>query len=724
MKRVLSILAPALLAASAAAQVTPLFEIEIRSADTAVIFTSGGSFELGADALNATATATVRVRYRGTQQADLASPFLSGAQDFSLQTSGDFPRRLSPGEILTFTIQYRARASARQLSLLSIPFQETASGVPGPAGSLSLGLSGTAPEIAVAYFLAADGNAVPLGAGQTIVFPDTLLGASSQATLLLVNRGSRAGVVSSAAVSGAAFRPQGLPLFPQTIDPGRELRFGLVFNPQAPGVASGSLTLGLLGGGFQAQLEGAGVRSSFLYEVLSGGDASPIEPNQSFTVPDTDLGTSSSRTFRVRNTGSATGVITLISVSGSQFSLTDLPATPLSLAPGASTTFTVNFNPTSVGTASGRLRVGDATFDVSAAGLGSRLTYTYSSGSNVSTTLTQGGPVVFPPVPLGGVSALSFTVRNNGNRPANVQSIALNNPLGRFRLSGVPPLPAQLEPAAAFTFELRYLPASLNVSTDTLLVDTVAFTLSGSATPPPSLPAQQISGPSGDVAPLQQPEITLALSSPYPLTLTGTMTLSVVPSGFNADPAVQFSTGGRAVSFTIPANATQAIFNGVSPAVRIQTGSVAGVIRIDTAFRVGDGVDVTPQNPARLEMNVVAAAPQLLSARIELTGTQSFNVVLTGLATTREIDAIEVQVTPSSSLQLDNVTFALPVSDVFANYYRSSEAQSFGSLFSATIPFTLQNPPAGALSDLIPSLQVRLRNRNGTSNSITAQTPR
>ena len=84
------------------------------------------------------------------------------------------------------------------------------------------------------------------------------------------------------------------------------------------------------------------------------------------------------------------------------------------------------------------------------------------------------------------------------------------------------------------------------------------------------------------------------LANPYPADITGTLNLDFTPAVPNGDdPAVQFSTGGRSVSFIFPANVNQTFAEFSDPNVAVQTGTVAGLITLTLQFVV-DGVDVTP----------------------------------------------------------------------------------------------------------------------------------
>ena len=67
-----------------------------------------------------------------------------------------------------------------------------------------------------------------------------------------------------------------------------------------------------------------------------------------------------------------------------------------------------------------------------------------------------------------------------------------------------------------------------------------------------------ITGLPQTLPPGTQTNITIQLAQPFPVTVTGTLTLVFEPNAVNNadDPAVQFSSGGRTVTFTIPAGQT------------------------------------------------------------------------------------------------------------------------------------------------------------------------
>jgi large repetitive protein len=211
--------------------------------------------------------------------------------------------------------------------------------------------------------------------------------------------------------------------------------------------------------------------------------------------------------------------------------------------------------------------------------------------------------------------------------------------------------------------------------------------------------------------PGQQSNIALAIGSPYPVEVTGTLALTFAPNAANNsdDPAIQFSTGGRTVEFTIPAGQTQAVFR--VPNLGIQTGTTAGTITLATSLQAAG----TPVNcNCQLSQTIVIprTAPTLSAVRATRTGT-GFNIVVTGFSTTREVTQGTFRFAGTTNLQTTELTVAL--TSTFNTYFQSTAASQFGGQFTLTIPFTIQGDTA-----TVNSVTVVLTNAVGSSQPVTA----
>jgi hypothetical protein len=229
----------------------------------------------------------------------------------------------------------------------------------------------------------------------------------------------------------------------------------------------------------------------------------------------------------------------------------------------------------------------------------------------------------------------------------------------------------------------------------------------------PTFPALAISGVPTTLVSLQQPGVDLTLSAPYPVAVTGRLNLVFVPAnGMPDDPAVQFSSGGRSVAFTISANATHATFAGT---LAVQSGSVAGTIQFTAESLAAGTVPLTAPGAPVLTAQVASAAPVLRTVTLAR-GTDGFSVQIGGLSNTRELASATVRFVPSagSSVQASQVTIAL--TDAAGAWFTSAASNPYGGQFTLTLPFSISG---GTVS--LDSVAVVLTNQVGASQEASAQ---
>jgi hypothetical protein len=243
--------------------------------------------------------------------------------------------------------------------------------------------------------------------------------------------------------------------------------------------------------------------------------------------------------------------------------------------------------------------------------------------------------------------------------------------------------------------------------------------LIGSGTQPPALPSYTITGLSATLAPMSQPSVGLTLASPYPVALTGTLTLSVSGS-LPPDPAVQFASGGLTVPFTIPANTTHALFANQSQQVFLQTGTVASTITITPAFATqAGGIALTPASPQTSQGTVPLSAPTIIEAQASNQSSNQFALTITGYTTTRSLSSLTLQFTAAAGFNIPTTQVSADLTQASAVWFGSATSQSFGGQFSLTVPVTLQSTSSLAnLLAAISGLSVTVTNAAGMSNSL------
>jgi hypothetical protein len=231
----------------------------------------------------------------------------------------------------------------------------------------------------------------------------------------------------------------------------------------------------------------------------------------------------------------------------------------------------------------------------------------------------------------------------------------------------------------------------------------------------PAIPPLSIAGLPANLQPLQQPLVSISLANPFPVPITGTVSLSFVPSGPNAmdDPSVQFSTGGRSATFTIAANASQATF-GV-PQFALQSGSVAGAITLSIGLLQADGAPVDlPSGSSQTITATVAAGPPVARTLSVVHTQNGVQLQIVGLSNTRELKQAAVTFQAAAGSSLTNSQVIVPLADVANGWFQTADSASFGGQFTLTLPFTFQ----GDVS--LSSISVVLSNASGDSLSVSA----
>lgn len=236
-------------------------------------------------------------------------------------------------------------------------------------------------------------------------------------------------------------------------------------------------------------------------------------------------------------------------------------------------------------------------------------------------------------------------------------------------------------------------------------VSTTAVDLFRLAVNFPNLPGLVLTGLPATSDPASQPRLQLALAAPIPLEITGQLNLTFVPESGGADPAIQFSSGGRSVPFTIPANTTSAVFAGSG--LGLQTGTVAGVINLSAQLR-GAGVDLTPSPAPAYSTKIDRGAPVISRVSVTRSAT-GLSVQVTGYSTAREVNQAVFQFSAAGrTLQAPSVTIG--VDTLFGPWFQDLNSARFGSQFTFTQQFNIQGDAAVVNVD-----SVTLTNRVGST---------
>lgn len=697
----------------------PSFTVTYTLADGNVHTLSNGSaIAFPSVDINGTSTATIDVLNQGTGSGTVTAVSVAGT-GFRIASLAALPATVAANGDLRFQFLFNPTQAGSYSGTFSITLG-------GATISGTLAGSTASPNFTLSYVDPTTNNTLALQSGGTITFPSTLVSATSTVTVLVANTGAGTGYVNSIALGGSSpsvFQILNQPSLPASVAPAGQVTFAVRFSPTQQQTFSAALILNLNGQTVTVNLTAPATGPQYTYTWSNSTSTTAVSPGGTIAVPNTNVGQTSALTIVVTNNGTGAGQISALAVSGQGLSLANLPTVPFTLQPQGSQSFTLNFAPTQPGAINGTLTIGSSTFTVTATAIGSLLTYSYTNAAS-TITVAAGGTVIFQPTAVESTATVTFSIQNAGTSTAAISSINLAAASTIFSLQQLPSLPTNLSPGATITFSVSFVPNAVGTLTATLLVDSSSFTLSGTGTPPSALPSYTFQGPSGTVAPAQQPSIGLTLSSPYPLALQGTLTLTFSSAVFTDDPSVQFATGGRTVAFTIPANSTQALFTAGATSMALQTGTTAGTILITPAFTTQNGYNLTPSSPTTLTLTVPQAAPQLSSASVTSETLVSFTLILNGYTTTRGLTQLAIQITPKQGQTFSTTSLTINVSSASGAWFQTTTSQAYGGAFLIEIPFVLSN--GSTTDDLVhrlQSLSITATNGVGTSSALTVPIP-
>ena len=590
---------------------------------------------------------------------------------------------------------------------------------------VAVSAAGQQARFALSYVLQSNSTAVPLSDNNGVIsFGFTTVNTASQAALSLTNVGTGPGIISSITVNnGSHFRLTAVPLLPVTVQAGGNVQVLVIYQPTEIQFDTGQITITLAtGSAITIDLQGVGTGSNLIYQLPASNPPPIVPPGGTIQLPDTNVGETGSVVVRIVNAGNSSGSVNSVTVVGQGFQLGTVVVVPQALAPNSSLTFTINFTPSQPGTLNGMLVINSDVINLSGVGLGPRLQFSYTTAGTTIALGSSNTSVVFSPVVVTQSAQLSFDVKNTGTTSAFISNIGIGQTNSPYSLSGVPSLPVSLAPGTDFRFTITFKPTTLGFSNGTIQIDTTTFSLTGSGTQPPALPAYTIGGASGAIAPRSQPKLTLALAAPYPVAISGTLTLTV-SGDLPADPAVQFASGGRTVPFVIPANSTGAVFGSSGGQIGFQSGTVAETIVLTPSFATqAGGIDLTPATPSVLQVAVQPAAPTLVAVSVSGQTATGFSIVVTGYTTSRTLTNWTVKFTTATGFTMPTTQFTVNVQPVANQWFSGSASQAFGGQFTITVPFAFQGtPPSGqSLLSGIAAVSVTVSNELGTSNSVQA----
>jgi Abnormal spindle-like microcephaly-assoc'd, ASPM-SPD-2-Hydin/Transmembrane protein 131-like N-terminal len=561
--------------------------------------------------VGSTATQLATVTNTGSQPVSITQLSLSSSE---FSTSGvAMPLTLAPGQSAQFKVAFKSSTAGTVSGTLSAM---TSRG----GGSTKVKLNGNSGK-----------NASQLSLSTTsLKFGNVLVHGTSTQAVTLKNSGNSDLKISQLAVSGAGFSASGVAV-PVTLPAGQSMALQATFAPTTSGSATGSVTItsDAQTPNSSVALSGTGMNATYTMSLTPG----------SVGFGNLNVGSSSTQTVQLANTGNSSVTVSQITASGAGVSVSGLAA-PVTIAPSQSVPVTVKFAPTTAGAVAGSITVTNSEgINVVAAVTGTGV----QAGISVTPTSASFGSVV-----TGNTKSQAIQLKNSGTANLTVSQVAATG--SGFSVSGVT-LPLTLIPGASSAFNVQYAPTAAGAANGSVTIVSNA----------PNSPSTVSLSGTGAAA-----TNTLSLNP-------GSLSFGNLNVGSTASQTVQLAnTGNSSVTVSqITASGAGVSVSGLAAPVSIapsQSVPVTVKFAPTTAGAVAGSITVTNSEG----INVVAAVTGTgVQAGISVTPTSaSFGSVVTGN-------------TNSQTIQLKNSgTASLTVSQVAAT----------GSGFSVsgvTLPLTL-----------------------------------
>ena len=405
-------------------------------------------------------THTFTITNTGSADLTITNITIDGANAASF-TVTNLTATLSPGGSTNFTVNFAPTNTGAQIATLHIVSNDNNNN----PFSVTLTGTGVAPSIGVQQ---------PLGVNltngvSTNNFGSVLVGNNTSLTFTITNNSTADLNITNITIDGLNRAMFNVTNLTATVSPGGSTNFTVNFAPTNTGaqiaalhIASNDPTNGL----FNIVLTGTGTNAAAPLMVVQ----QPLGANLTNSVSTNDfglvaVGTNTTHTFTITNTGSADLSVTNITIDGANaasFTVTNLTAT---LSPGGSTNFIVNFAPTNTGVQIATLHIAsndptNGLFNIVLIGTGTNAAVPVIGvqqplGANLTNSVSTND---FGSVVVGTNTTHTFTITNTGSADLNITNITIDGAnAASFTVTN---LTATLSPGGSTNFIVNFAPTN------------------------------------------------------------------------------------------------------------------------------------------------------------------------------------------------------------------------------------------------------------------------
>jgi hypothetical protein len=566
------------------------------------LMVSAGRLSFDNVTVNTSTAQSVTLTSTGTAPVIINSASISGA-GFVL-TGASLPVTLAPTQSLTLHVQFNPTTVGASNGKVTIASNSE---------------TGSTTEVALSgVSVAAPSPQLTVSTG-SLSFGDVTIDTSTAQSLTLTSTGTAPVTVNSAVIAGAGFALADNSL-PVRLAPTQSLTLHVQFNPTAVGRATGTLTIN------------SDSSTSHTTEVaLSGMSIAAPSPQLTLSAGSLSFGnvtvdTSTAQSLTLTSTGTAPVIVNSASILGPGFSLTGA-SFPVTLAPTQSLTLHVQFNPTTVGRATGTLTINSD----SSTGSTTEVALSGVSVAAPSPQLTLStASLSFGNVTVDTSVEQSLTLTSTGTAPVTVNSAVIAG--AGFALADNT-LPVTLSPTQSLTLHVQFNPTTVGRANGTLTISSDSSTgsmaevaLSGASV---AAPSPQLTVSAGS---LSFGSVTVDTSTAQSLTLTSTGTTPVTVNSTTVR-----GTGFTVVNGSLPVTLapTQSLtlhvqFNPMA------VGRATGTLTINSNSSTGsttevalDGVSIAAPSP---QLTVSVGSLSFGNVTVDTSKAQSLTLTSTGTA--------------------------------------------------------------------------------------------
>ncbi len=400
------------------------------SAGASQLSLSATALNFGKVLVNGNATQAVTLKNYGTSDVQIKQIAVTGG---AFSVSGvAAPVTLSAGESMALQATFAPAAAGTATGAITITSN-------AQNATATVTLNGTA--VAANYTMSLSPTSVNFG--------NVNAGSSTTQNILLSNTGNSSVTVTQVAAGGTGISVSGVGT-PLTLAPSQSVTLAVKFAPTTSGTTSGSVTV-TNNDGVTAVAAVTGT------QVIAGLSLTPA----SVSFASVATASTNSQTVQLRNSGTANLTVSQATVTGAGFSLTGL-ALPMTLTPGQSGNFNVQYTPQSTGSVSGAVSIisnapnSPATVALSATGVAASYTISVNPGSLSFGSVTDGSS-----------AAQGFTVTNTGNSNVAISGITAAG-TGYSIASGAGAV--TLSPSQSTAVSVQFAPSTAGTTTGSVKI--------------------------------------------------------------------------------------------------------------------------------------------------------------------------------------------------------------------------------------------------------------